>query len=287
MAFLPEPESLIRVFAFLFGAVIGSFLNVCIYRLPLHLSIVRPRSACPACGALIPAYHNVPLLSYIVLRGRCAKCRTAISPRYFIVELLSAVLSLALMVRYGPTFAYGAYFVFAAALLVITYIDLDHQIIPDRISLPGIAVGLALAALGPVLPARLAGNYEVTLAESALGLVAGAGGLFAIAYGYLLLTGREGMGLGDVKLLGMIGTFIGWQGVLLTLFLGSLFGTLIATPLVIARGEGRHAVLPFGPFLALGALTALLFGDVIIAAYFHLSDIMVESAMRATGGPPR
>lgn len=277
------PFPLILIAAFVFGTLVGSFLNVCIHRLPRQLSIVRPGSRCPACSTPIPAYHNVPLVSYLVLRGRCAACRATISPRYPVVELLAGLLSLAVLLQFGPTVSYPVFFAFGAALVVVTFIDLDHQIIPDRITLPGVAVGLAASFLPWFLPTPWLGSYPVTPGGSLGGLLLGGVGLFSIAYGYFLLTGREGMGMGDVKYLAMIGAFLGWKGVLSTLFLASLFGTVIGTPLVLLRGGGRHTALPFGPFLSLGALAALFHQDALIAAYAWLGRLGMPADLPPLG----
>lgn len=253
-------DSLIQfVFAFAFGAVVGSFLNVCIYRLPKGLSIVEPPSHCFACETPISPIDNIPLVSYLILGGRCRHCGAAYSARYFCVELLTAVVAVALLWHFGVTPALFLYFAFAAALIVVTFIDIDHLIIPDAISLPGIGVGLTASLL------RLDGTP--TPIESAIGIIVGGGVLWAVAFGYEKLTGIEGMGFGDVKLLAMIGAFLGWRGVPLCLLIGSLSGSVIGITAMAILGKNRRWEIPFGPFLALGAFLTLLFGNRLISWY--------------------
>ncbi len=251
-------DGLVIVAVFAFGAIIGSFLNVCIVRLPEARSIVRPPSHCPTCKRDIPWYDNVPLLSYLLLRGRCRACRTRISLLYPIVELLSGGLAVALWQRLGPTPAFAGYFAFAAALVTITFIDLDHRIIPDVISLPGIVVGLLVSFVSPL----------VTPLDAVLGALAGGGVLLGIAYGYQAIRGQEGMGGGDIKLLAMIGAFLGWRSVFVTLMVASLIGSLIGVAVMVYQRADTKLAIPFGPFLASGALVSLFFGDRILAFYF-------------------
>ncbi len=251
----------IAVVALVLGAAVGSFLNVVIHRLPAGESVVAPRSRCPSCRRAIAWYDNLPVVSWLVLRGRCRACRAPISARYPIVEALTALVAVALALRHGPTLAFLGSFYFACALLALTYIDLDHQILPDRITLPGIVVGLALAALAP------GSERWVALQSSLVGVAAGGGILWLVAWSYHALTGREGMGGGDVKLLAMIGAFLGWKGVLLTLLLASLLGSAIGVAIMIRQRADAKLAIPFGPFLALGALVTLFWGDRIVAWY--------------------
>jgi len=244
-------------FSFLFGAIVGSFLNVCIARIPLKESIVSPPSHCPRCNYQIRFYGNIPILSYIFLLGRCRKCREKISIRYPMVELIVALLSLALFWRYGLSLSYPVYFVFASALVVITFIDLDHRIIPDVISLPGIVVGFAASFL----------LYEVSWLESLLGILVGGGTLLLVAVIYESLTGVEGMGGGDIKLLAMLGAFLGWKAVLFIIMASSLLGTVIGGALIIIKGKDGKFAIPFGPFLSLGALIFLFWGNTLIDWY--------------------
>jgi len=251
---------IINWYIFFVGMCIGSFLNVCIYRLPSGKSIVRPASACPVCGMQIHWYDNIPLISYIILRGRCRECKTAISIRYPIVELLCGLFAMASWMRFGNSLPALIYFIFIAALLVITFIDIDHRIIPDIISLPGIPLGF-LASL--ILP-------QLNWSDSLLGIGIGGGILLIIAWGYHLFTGKDGMGGGDIKLLAMIGAFLGWKGVLFTIMASSLIGTVVGIVLMVRAGKGIKMAMPFGPFLAVGAIVFLFFGPQLINLYFNL-----------------
>ncbi len=251
---------------FVFGAIVGSFLNVCIVRLPKDESIVNPPSHCPACKTRVPFYDNIPLLSYINLQGKCRFCDAKISARYFVVELLMAVLSVALLQRFGLGLAFFMSFVFVAALIVISFIDLDVRIVPDVISLPGIGLGLLVAIVNyflltdssPILPSAV---------SSLLGIVVGGGFLLLVAWVYESLTGVEGMGGGDVKLLAMIGAFLGWPSIPVTLFLGSLAGSVVGLSFMAFKGFDRRYALPFAPFLCIGALFHIFFGQELIQFY--------------------
>ena len=243
--------------AFIFGICIGSFLNVCIFRLPEGKSIVHPPSSCPGCGAAIRLYDNIPVLSYFILRGRCRDCHTPIAFRYVLVELLGGLMAVCVYFRFGPGMEGIIYYAFMAALLVITFIDIDHRIIPDVISLPGIPLGVAASFFMPSL----------SWADSLIGVLAGGGSLYAVAWGYVRITGKEGMGGGDIKLLAMIGAFIGWKGVLLTIFMGSAIGTLVGLAAMLAEKKNMKMRIPFGPFLALGAVISIFFGQELIGWY--------------------
>ena len=252
-------DYVLLIFSFLFGAVVGSFLNVCIYRIPLGISIAYPSSRCPGCGESIPFYLNIPLLGYLMARGRCASCSTSISAMYPAIEGLTGLFAVALFLRFGVSVELFVYFAFISALLVISFIDLEHQIIPDVISLPFIPLGFGasffLASPG--------------VAASALGLLLGGGVLLAIAAGYHLVTGSEGMGGGDIKLLAMIGAFTGWRGVIVTLLLGSFIGALVGLVVIAAKGKGGRYKIPFGPFLAGGAAAHLFYGEHLIDWYLN------------------
>jgi len=245
-------------FVFTFGAIIGSFLNVCIARLPDGRSVVQPPSHCPKCQSFLAWYENIPILSYLFLAGRCRTCRVRISAIYPAVEVLTGALAVALFLRLGPTLAFAGYFAFAAALVVITFIDLDHQIIPDVISLPGIVVGLAFSLVSPL----------VTPFDALVGALAGGGTLLAVAWLYKTFRGQEGMGGGDIKLLAMIGAFLGWKSIFVTLFVGSVIGSIIGVIVMLYEGADTKLAIPFGPFLAGGALVYLFWGDRILAFYF-------------------
>ncbi|HEY3152184.1 MAG TPA: prepilin peptidase [Candidatus Binatia bacterium] len=254
------------LFAFTFGALVGSFLNVCILRIPNNDSIVSPPSHCLSCKMAISFYDNVPLISYLILRGRCRACGDRISPRYFVVELLTALLALALFDRFGFGFSFFASFVFVAALIVISFIDLDVRIVPDVISLPGIIVGLALSVAGYFL---VSGESSIVPSpvSSVLGILAGGGFLLATAWIYEKVTGVEGMGGGDIKLLAMIGAFLGWPSIPITLFFASLVGSVVGIACMVATGAGRRLALPFAPFLCSGALLFIFFGEDLIQFY--------------------
>ncbi len=251
---------MLEVLSFIFGALVGSFLNVCIYRLPKDESIVFPGSHCPHCNKPIAFYDNIPILSYLILRGKCRNCGKPISPQYPLVEAVSALGSLLLFSTFGPTWSYLIYYFFFASLIVIAVIDLYHQIIPDVISLPGIGAGL-LASL--VLP-------EITFFNSLMGVLLGGGSLFLVATIYQWLFKREGMGGGDVKLLAMIGAFLGWKAVILTILFGSLVGSLVGIGMMTVKGKGFKYAIPFGPFLSLGAAFALFYGERVIRWYLDL-----------------
>ncbi len=247
-------------FAFVIGAVVGSFLNVCIYRLPRNESIVFPPSRCPQCGFRIPFYDNVPIVSYLVLRGRCRSCKASISFQYPLVELINALLALFLFMRFGPTLAFLVLFLFCSAMVVITFIDLEHQIIPDAISLPGIVVGFIFSFFFP----------GVGWQSSLIGIAVGGGSLLLVAYGYQLITKKEGMGGGDIKLLAMMGAFFGWKAVLFIIFVSSLVGSVIGITVMVIRGKDSKLAIPFGPFLALGAILYIFFGRQAIHWYLTL-----------------
>lgn len=245
-------------FAFLFGSIVGSFLNVCILRLPEEKSLLFPSSHCPHCQQPIRFYDNIPLISYLVLRCRCRFCGQPISPQYVIVELLTALFSLLLFLHYSLT-EYFIYFAFFSSLVVVTFIDLKHQIIPDAISLPGIGAGF-LASF--VLP-------RITYLDSLLGIALGGGILYSVALGYYLITKTEGMGMGDVKLLAMIGAFLGSKAVVITIFLSAFLGAVVGVAIMVIKGKSRKYAIPYGPFLSIGALLSLFWGDVLLAWYYH------------------
>ena len=247
------------IYVLIVGMCIGSFLNVCIHRLPHGNSIVSPPSACPKCGQSIKWYDNIPVVSYILLRGRCRGCHTRISLRYPVIEMLTGLFAWITLLQFGLSFAAAIYFVFIAALLVITFIDIDHRIIPDVISLPGIPLGFAASFLLP----------GMDWFSSLLGILIGGGSLLVIAMGYQLITGKDGMGGGDIKLLAMIGAFVGWKGVLFTIMASSLFGTLVGVAMMLKAGKGMKMALPYGPFLASGTILYIFVGPQIIQWYLY------------------
>jgi leader peptidase (prepilin peptidase)/N-methyltransferase len=245
-------------FTFLFGSVVGSFLNVVILRLPdPSQSIVFPGSHCPKCNTELHWYENIPIVSYIFLRGKCRTCKTGISAQYPLVELCMGLLTLALFHKFGLSLAFVLYFLFLAALLVIIFVDIHLQIIPDTISLPGIVIGFAGSFINPL----------VSWQQSGLGILLGGGVLYAIAFGYYLLAKRDGMGGGDIKLLAMIGAFLGWQSLLFVIFASSLSGSVVGIAAMIKQGRGGQTKIPFGPFLALAAMAFLFFQDNIFALW--------------------
>ncbi len=257
---------MLSIAVFLFGAMLGSFLNVVIARVPKSESIVRPPSRCPHCKAPIAFYDNVPLLSYALLGGRCRACRKGISPRYFLVELLMGALAAALFLRFGLGAAFFVYLAFAAALVAISFIDLDVRLVPDVISLPGIGIGLLASLLQYPWPADHL-SLPPSPVDSALGILLGGGLLLLVAWLYELATGMVGMGGGDIKLLAMIGAFLGWPAIPITLFFASLTGAAVGLVLMGLTGAGRKQEVPFGPFLCSGALFYIFLGRTIIEAY--------------------
>jgi leader peptidase (prepilin peptidase)/N-methyltransferase len=240
----------------LVGLVIGSFLNVCIYRMPRNLSIVWPASRCTACGREIAWFENIPVVSYVVLRGRCRTCGEPISVTYPLIELLTSGVFVATYAVFGPAWLLPIRAAFGAAMIVLLVIDLQHQILPNEITLPGIVVGLAASVLAEPGPR-----------DALVGAVAGGGVLWIVAWGYERLRRQEGMGFGDVKMLAMIGAFLGWKLMLLTLVGASLVGSLTAGVLMVAGRADWQSKLPLGTFLAIAAIPVALVGDVVVAWY--------------------
>jgi len=238
------------ILIFVLGAALGSFLNVVIYRLPRHRSLVSPRSQCPHCGTPIAARDNIPLLSFILLRGRCRHCRRPIGWRYPLVELLTAVLLTLLWWREGPTFRFTAAAVFVLLLIPIFFIDLDHRIVPNALSYPGIVLGLVLA-----IPQ---GRFS-----DALFTGAGAGALFLL----IAILSRGGMGGGDIKLAVVMGAFLGWPAIAFALLVAFTTGAVVGVALMATGRRGRRDPIPFGPFLALGAVVAWFTASTVIAWY--------------------
>ncbi|ADW16478.1 type 4 prepilin peptidase 1 [Desulfobulbus propionicus DSM 2032] len=251
-------EASLTVFAALIGAVVGSFLNVVILRLPEEgASIVFPGSHCPYCQQPLTWWENIPLVSFLLLGGKCKTCKVPISWQYPLVEAAMAALTALLFWRFGLSAELLVYFVFSAALLVIIFIDIHHQIIPDRISLPGIVIGFAGSLV----------IDQITWQQSALGILFGGGILYAVAWGYMALTKREGMGGGDIKLLAMIGAFLGWQSLLYVIFSSSVAGCVVGGIAMVKQGRGGQTRIPFGPFLAIAALSYLFFQEQIVGIW--------------------
>ncbi|MFZ5563527.1 MAG: prepilin peptidase [Thermodesulfobacteriota bacterium] len=254
------PEYLIGGILFVFGACIGSFLNVCIYRLPLGRSIVFPPSSCPQCKRPIAPWDNMPIVSYLLLLGRCRHCRMPISMRYPLVEAITGFCATAVYLKYGLTLEGLVFFIFIAALIVVIFIDIDYQIIPDVISLPGIPVFFLASAF----------ITSTTVADSLLGILAGGGSLLIVAVTYRMITGKEGMGGGDIKLLAMIGALCGWKGVLFTIFVSSLTGTLVGMAIMVVKDKNMKLAIPFGPFLSLGAIVYIFYGPELLNWYLNM-----------------
>jgi leader peptidase (prepilin peptidase) / N-methyltransferase len=256
---------LLYVLVFIFGSLIGSFLNVCIYRIPRGLSIVWPSSQCPSCSRPIRAWDNIPILSFLILGGKCRNCKAKIPFRYPLVETLNALFFVFLFWRFGPEWDFLVYAVFCSALIVITFIDLDFQIIPDRITLPGIPLGLLAGSL--LLPDPFLRAEPLGWKGSLIGALSGFLFYYFVAVAGEKVFKKEAMGGGDIKMMAMVGGFLGWKGIILTTFLGSLFGSVIGIFMIIFRGRERGSLIPFGPFLALGAVVSLFFGQEIIIWY--------------------
>ncbi|MGB3209099.1 MAG: prepilin peptidase [Desulforhopalus sp.] len=243
------------VISTIFGAIVGSFLNVVILRLPDHnQSIVFPASHCPRCSAALQWYENIPILSYLFLRGKCSHCHVHISLQYPVVELMMALLSAALMYRFQLSIATAGYFFFCAALLVIIFIDIHHQIIPDVISLPGIVLGVLFSLA----------SDTVTWQDSLIGLLLGGGVLYAVASLYYMLRKVDGMGGGDIKLLAMIGAWLGWQSLPFVIFASSLGGSIVGLIAMRYQKKGGSTRIPFGPFLSLAALIYTFYAENIL-----------------------
>ena len=258
-----EMEWLIRFVVFVFGAIAGSFFNVCIVRMPQEKSVVWPGSHCPHCKAQIRWYDNIPFFSYIFLRGRCRDCHKVISFRYFAVEFLTAVSFLYFYLHFGLTPILIPYLVFLGGLIVATFIDLEHRIIPDEISLGGIVVGVIFSCLIPELHKDFIGTptHLWSALRSLLGVLIGGGSIYLMGMLGDIVFKKESMGGGDVKFLAMVGAFLGWQLALLTFFIAPLFGAVFG---IIVKIRTKESVIPYGPFLALGAVISLFWGQAII-----------------------
>ncbi len=252
------PEFLFVLFVFITGMCIGSFLNVCIYRIPEGKSIVYPSSRCPGCEHPVGWYDNIPLISYMLLKGRCRHCGRRISFRYWLVEASIGVLAVLIYLKFGWTIEALIYFAFVATLVMISLIDIDHMIIPDILSLPAIPL-CVLASF--ILP-------SMTFTRSVLGVLAGGGSLYLVAQTYYWVKKEDGMGGGDIKLLAMIGALTGWQGVLFTIFIGSAIGTIAGVlMMIVAKTPSIKFRIPFGPFLSLGAVLFVFCGPELIRWY--------------------
>ena len=264
---LPE-----KIFFFFFGSIVGSFLNVCIHRLPLGESIVSPGSHCPKCKKPISWYYNIPLISYIVLSGRCRFCREKIAFRYFAVELLTAIVFLAFFIKWGFSFDLFVYLVFACGLIIATFVDIRHRIIPDEISIGGIIAGFLFSVIKGIFLTPGANRLEPII-DSFLGIIIGGGVIFLTGFLFDLVYFKllkkpaiqgetESMGGGDVKLLAMIGAFLGWKCALITFFLSPFLGSIVGFANLLFK---KDHLIPYGPFLSVTAIAALFWSDKILS----------------------
>ena len=245
------------ILIFILGLIVGSFSNVCIYRIPRNESIIYPASHCPKCHSNILPKDNIPLLSYILLKGRCRNCKTKISIQYPMVEFLSGLIYLIIYLLYGLSVQTLIYIILSSALIIIAFIDLNQQMVPDVISLPGIVIGFILSFFVSYL----------SFINSALGVVVGGGIILVIGLAGSLIFKKEAMGGGDVKLAAMIGAFLGWRYIIVSLFLGFFLGALTGIILIMTKIKKREDAIPFGPFIVLGSLITLLWGEKILSWY--------------------
>lgn len=273
--------TLIGVFTFLFGLIIGSFLNVCIVRIPERKSIVMPASACPKCGTPIRPYDNIPVLSYVFLGGKCRACKTKISPIYPLVELLTGLLFLGCYLAFGLSLETLKWATFSAVMVVLVSTDLRERILPDVVNYTGFGLGLALSLVTKPADGTalwLANRIfafpppepVISLVDALLGALLGGGLLWLVSEAYFRLRKREGMGLGDVKMMLMAGAFLGVKRTLLTIFAGSLLGSILGVAYILARRKGSNYELPFGTFLGMAALLAVFFGTQVVNWYQSL-----------------
>jgi len=245
------------VLIFVLGLIVGSFSNVCIYRIPRNESIIYPASHCPKCRSNISPIDNIPILSYILLKGRCRNCKSKIPIQYPVVEFLTGFIYLIIYLTYGLSIQTLIYIILSSALIIIAFIDLNEQIVPDVISLPGIVIGFIISFFVPY----------ISVINSALGVVVGGGIILIIGLGGSVIFKKEAMGGGDVKLAAMIGAFLGWRYIIISLFLGFFLGALAGIILILSKIKSREDVIPFGPFIVLGSLITLLWGEKIISWY--------------------
>ena len=292
LAFLGNQPAIFVSLIFILGLLVGSFLNVVIHRLPLMLqrdwraqcanlldqpapteetyNLVVPRSACPHCGHVIGALENIPVLSYLALRGRCSACKARISPRYPLVEALTAALSAVVAWHFGPGWVCVFALIVTWSLVALTVIDLDHKLLPDIITLPLLWLGLLVSLFGSGWEGRPA---FADLRSAVIGAAAGYLSLWLLYHAFRLLTGKEGMGYGDFKLLGALGAWLGWQGLPLTILLSTVVGAGLGVVLIIAGKRDRQTQIPFGPYLAAAGWIAMLWGNDITRAYLSFSGL--------------
>jgi len=245
------------ILIFILGLIVGSFSNVCIYRIPKNESIIFPASHCPKCSSPIKPVDNIPLLSYILLKGRCRNCKSKISIQYPIVELVTGLIYLIIYLIYGLSIQTLIYIILSSALIIIAFIDLNEEIVPDVISLPGIVIGFIISFFVPY----------ISFINSALGVVVGGGIILVIGLAGSVIFKKEAMGGGDVKLAAMVGAFLGWRYIVISLFLGFFLGALAGIILIMAKIKKKEDAVPFGPFIVLGSFITLLWGEKIISWY--------------------
>ncbi len=245
------------ILIFILSLIVGSFSNVCIYRIPRNESIIYPASHCPKCRSNISPKDNIPLLSYILIKGRCRNCKSKISIQYPIVELLTGLIYLIIYLIYGLSIQTLIYIILSSALIIIAFIDLNEQIVPDVISLPGIVIGFIISFFVPY----------ISFINSALGVIVGGGIILVIGLAGSVIFKKEAMGGGDVKLAAMIGAFLGWRYIIISLFLGFFLGAIAGIVLILSKIKSREDVVPFGPFIVLGSMITLLWGEQIIFWY--------------------
>jgi len=248
------------ILIFILGLIVGSFSNVCIYRIPKNESIVYPASHCPKCRSKIKPVDNIPLLSFILLKGRCRNCKSKISIQYPIVEFLTGLIYLIIYLIYGLSIQTLVYIILSSALIIIAFIDLNEQIVPDVISLPGIVIGFIISFFIPY----------ISFINSALGVVVGGGIILVIGLAGSVIFKKEAMGGGDVKLAAMIGAFLGWRYIVISLFSGFFLGALAGIILILSKIKKREDAIPFGPFIVLGSFITLLWGEKIILWYLGI-----------------
>ena len=267
-----DTNSLFEIFSFIFGATIGSFLNVCIYRIPQGKSIIRPGSHCPNCNVSIKPRHNIPIISFFYLKGRCSHCNSKISMQYPLVELLTGLLTFFLFVKFRISIEFVFYSILFTSLVVVAFIDLKYMIIPNIISLPGIIVGLLFNMLrtewsGSInifsdlnLYNLLGTIVNINILNSIAGTLIGGGLLLSVAYIYRTIRRAEGLGMGDVKLIAMLGAFLGVGGVVFTIFISSVIGTIVGISIILYKKGDMKYQIPYGPFLSLAAVIYVLVG---------------------------
>ncbi len=261
-----------KIAVFIFGSIVGSFLNVCIHRMPKNESVVWPRSHCPKCQKRIPGYDNIPFISFILLKGRCRFCKERIPLRYPLVELITALLTLALFLRFGLSYGFFFYMAMVWGLIIASFVDISHRIIPDEISIGGMILGFIMASVSGLSLNPVSYNFTFML-KSFFGIIAGGGIIYLTGVFFDLVYFKwlkrpaingetESMGGGDVKLLAMIGAFVGWQKALLTFFMAPFLGIIVSIAILIRK---KDHTIPYGPFLSLAALISLFWADKIIA----------------------